>query len=396
MKSLLSKALFRVRKKRVVRNALGNERSQGAPRALVYYKTDPLFSSDLRNSYRHTNDNEVLEIVRLLRKLGFNVDLVDREAAWSEVAPLLNEKYAIYFANAAGNSARLHTAINHKIDALCRIYYAAGPEPEYSNELVHKRHNEFDARTGKTSVRRRILRDANYEQRLHGMDAIFYVGNEFSASTFRRVSTIPLFRVFPSTSPAIYLDLESIKSKSSSSFLYLGGNGLICKGLDLVLEAFDGLTDLSLDVCGPGPNSESDFWNYYQPLLQRNPQIRFHGFVDVTGSHFREISSHAAYNVFPSCSEGCATSVVTAMRRGVIPVITRESGVDIGEFGFQIEDISVNAIRNLAIQLARLPREQLTQRVIATYLDSNRYSMDGFRSSMTAAFLQTLSQKKLI
>ena len=84
------------------------------------------------------------------------------------------------------------------------------------------------------------------------------------------------------------------------------------------------------------------------------------------------------------------------MRRGVIPVITRESGVDIGEFGFQIEDISVNAIRNLAIQLARLPREQLTQRVIATYLDSNRYSMDGFRSSMTAAFLQTLSQKKLI
>ena len=376
-----------------MRNALGSQ-GKDAPRALVYYKTDPLFSSVLRNSYRHTNDNEIIETTRLLHQLGFSIDLVDREAAWPEVASLFKNEYAIYFSNAAGNSAPLHSAINRKVTAACRIYYAAGPEPEFSNELVHARHDAFDARTGQASIRRRILREANYQERLERIDAIFYVGNEFVASSFDKVCSIPKHRIYPSTSPALFLDLPSIRNKSPKSFLYLGGHGLICKGLDLVLEAFDGLSDLTLDICAP--STEYDFWSYYQPLLSRNPQIKFHGFVDITGALFREITSHTAFNIFPSSSEGCATSVVTAMRRGVVPVVTRESGIDLEDFGFAITDCSVAGIRQLAIALGDMPRDQLTNRILSTYRGSNHYTIDGFRNSMTNAFIRTLSSKRLI
>lgn len=396
LNSLISKAIFRLRKKKVVVNAL---RSEGAPevpvgRVFLYYKTDPLFSKKLRDSYRHTNNSEILEIIRTFNQLGFCVDVIDRDASWDDIKPLLVQEYSVYFANAAGNSAPLHAHISKEIDAKCRVYYAAGPEPGYSNELVHRRHDEFDERTGCICVRRRVLKDANFQERLSNIDAIFYIGNEFSASTFRRVVPIPSFPIVPSTSSLLSMDMYDLQKKSAKSFLYLGGNGLICKGLDLVLEAFDGLHDLTLDVCAP--SDEADFWKYYRPLLKRNPQIRFHGFVDVTGKLFREITARTAFNVFPSCSEGCATSVVTAMRRGVIPVVTHEVGVDVDSFGYELNDATVNGIRNVVVDLSGLPQKELKRRVVAAYLESGRYSIEGFRNSLSHAVLNTLIVKGLL
>lgn len=396
MNSLISKAIFRIRKKKVVINALSGEGAPKNPvgRIFLYYKTDPLFSKRLRDSYQHTNNSEIIEIIRIFNRLGFCVDVIDREATWDDIKPLLKWKYIVYFANAAGNSAPLHPELSKNINAKCRIYYAAGPEPGYSNELVHIRHAEFDERTGFTSIRRRILKDSNYQERLSNIDAIFYMGNDFCASSFRRVTSIPLFPISPSTSPSLTLDIPAIEEKRTKSFLYLGGNGLICKGLDLVLEAFDGLHDLTLDVCGP--SGEIDFWEYYRPLMARNPQIRFHGFVDVTGRLFREITSRTAFNVFPSCSEGCATSVVTAMRRGVIPVVTHEVGLDVGSFGYELNDATVDGIRNVVVNLSGLPQKELKRRVLDTYLASGRYSIEGFRNSLSQALLKTLFMKELI
>lgn len=394
--SMISRALFRLRKKNVVTDALRYDgcANDAVGRVFLYYKTDPLFSKKLRTSYRHTNDSEIVEIIRIFHQFGFIVDVVDRESPWDDIKPLLKNAYTVYFANAAGNSAPLHVDISREINAQCKIYYAAGPEPGYSNELVHKRHANFDERTGTTCVRRRILRDSNFDARLFGMDAIFYMGNEFSESTFRRVSSIPMFRLLPSTSPLLAMDLAILKRKSSMSFLYLGGNGLICKGLDLVLEAFDGLSHLTLDVCGP--DGETDFWEYYRPLMERNPQITFHGFVDVTGPVFKSITSRAAFNIFPSSSEGCATSVVTAMRRGVIPVVTPESGVEVGDFGYELEKATVEGVRDVILNLCEMPQSEMRRRILDTYLESSRYSMDGFKDSMSRAILRTLSMKGLV
>ncbi len=393
---LISKVLFCLRKRHVVTNALRDDSKlrKTSGRVLLYYKTDPLFSEKLRASWSHTNNSEIIEIIRIFHQLGFIVDVVDREASWRDVKPLLKNPYAIYLANAAGNSAPLHVDINREIDAQCRIYYASGPEPGCSNELVNRRHAEFDERTGTICIRRRVLRDLNFDARLLGVDAIFYIGNEFAASTFRRVSSVPMFRLLPSTSPLIETDLDMLRMKSGKSFLYFGGNGLICKGLDLVLEAFDGLSHLTLDICGPA--GETDFWGYYRPLMARNPQIKFHGFVDVTGPTFKSITSHTAFNIFPSCSEGCATSVVTAMRRGVIPVVTPESGVDVGEFGCELKNTTVEGVRDVVMKLSEMSQADLKRRILDTYLDSIRYSMEGFKGSMLRALLNTLSMKGLV
>jgi len=355
-------------------------------RAFVYFKTDPYFSRRLRDAYVHTNNAEIVSMVEVLNRLGFSVDLVDRDAKWPEIKPLLTREYDIYLANAAGNSAPFHTEISARIKARNRIFFGAGPEPDVSNHLNEARHAEFDRRTSRRCIRRRLVAGERLADRFLRMDAIFYVGNDFSAETYA-CHKLPLFRIYPSTSPALRFDLSAMESKRSNHFLYFGGNGLICKGLDLVLEAFDGLEGVALDVCGPA--SELDFWQYCKPLLARNPHISFHGFVQVGGEKFKRITASAAFQVFAGSAEGCATSVVTCMRRGVIPITTRETGVDVGNYGINIDTPSVDAIRSLVLRLKNTPREEMQRRVVDTYLASMEYTPERFVRSFEAALLKT-------
>lgn len=359
-------------------------------RALVYFKTDPLFSRRLRDTYVHTNNAEIMAIIDIFNRLGFVVDLVDRDASWSEIEPLLTTEYDVYLANAAGNSAPLHDRINTAISARHRIFFAAGPEPQASNLLVEARHVDFDRRTGSNCVRRRLVEGDELARRFKRMDAVFYVGNRFSEETYVRHG-LPSFRIYPSTSPQICFDGKAIEEKQSHHFLYFGGNGLICKGLDLVLEAFDGLEGVTLDVCGPP--TETDFWLHYRPLLARNPHIRYHGFVQAGGKVFSEITATAAFQIFPGSAEGCATSVVTCMRRGVIPVTTRETGVDEGEYGIVIEDPSVPAIRGLVARLREMAGAEVRRRAVDTYLASMDFTPERFARSFEAALLKTLQLK---
>ena len=143
-------------KKNVVAG-MGGGHPKCSRRALVYFKTDPVFSRRLRDAYVHTNNAEIITMVGVLNRLGFSVDLLDRDADWSEIAPLMVHDYDVYLANTAGNSAPLHTEINARIKARYRIFFAAGPEPEISNRLVEARHAEFDLRHGTKCVRRRLV-----------------------------------------------------------------------------------------------------------------------------------------------------------------------------------------------------------------------------------------------
>lgn len=382
---ILIKIPIRLFKKNVILG-LGGGRRECVKRAFIYFKTDPFFSTRLCKSFAHTNNAEIVDIVKVFNRLGFVVDLVDRDAGWHEIEALLVNQYDIYLANAAGNSSPLHLEINARINADFRILFAAGPEPDAANRLVEARHNEFDRRSGKISRRRRLIEGGELTRRFERMDAIFFVGNRFSQETYAR-HCLPAFRIYPSTSPKVHFDAVDLDIKRSTNFMYFGGNGLICKGLDLVLEAFDGLKGVKLDICGP--DGEIDFWMHYKPLLARNPHIRFHGFVHVGSEKFSAITEAAAFQVFPGSSEGCATSVVTCMRRGVIPVTTYETGVDMGEFGILIDDVDVESIRALIIQLKDIDAVDMRRRVVDTYLASMEYTPERFVHSFETALLKT-------
>lgn len=184
------------------------------------------------------------------------------------------------------------------------------------------------------------------------------LGNAFTRETYAFAGK-PLFRI-PISTPALFPDPRDRDfGTARNAFVWLGSGGLVHKGLDLVLEAFAGLPDHRLVVCGP-VRREPDFERCYFRELYRTPNIETLGWVDVAGPRFRELAHRSLGVVYPSCSEGGGGSVVTCMHAGLVPVVTREASVDVDDaYGTLLPEATVPAIREAVRELSSRPPSEL-------------------------------------
>lgn len=365
-------------------------------RALLYYKTDSFYSSYLAEKSVHTNDAEILYMINELDKMGFIVDLADRQAKKEQLSDLKKFEYDVVISNCAGNSSPYHHLLADELKYKSLIAYAMGPDPKLSVEKVKARHADFQKRSGVEPVVRRLVNgeESEWDSRFSKSTGIIVNGDTFSADSYKRHNR-PIYYVPSTISEHLKVDESELNNKSKKTFLYFGGSGLICKGLDIVLDAFDGLTDLKLHVCGPP--TEQDFWEYYGPVLARNPQIEYHGFVDVAGPHFKKIALESSFNIFPTAAEGCATSVLTTMKAGVIPVVNYEAGVRIGNFGIEISEAQMQPeeLRKLVLQLSEMEDVEIAKRVKETYKASFEYNKDTFVDCFRKAIDQIMEGQEV-
>ena len=193
-------------------------------------------------------------------------------------------------------------------------------------------------------------------------DCAVVLGNEFTINTYRYANK-PIFRV-PISAPFAYpwpeqKDFEACRRH----FLWFGSHGFVHKGLDLVLDAFVEMPDYHLTVCGPiGQDIEKDFEKAFHKALYETSNIRTLGWVDIGRPEFTQIADGCVGLIYPSCSEGQSGGVVTCMHAGLIPILSYESGVDVDEFGFLLEDGSVEKIRDSIRMVASLSAQALKER----------------------------------
>ena len=381
----LTRLPIRFFKKNIISN-INLVNSKTNKKVFLYYKTDPLFSKRLIQSRVHTNNYEIILMIKVLNNLGYSVDLVDREATISEIEKLFQNKYDLYIANAAGNSAKYHNQILDKIDAKFKVFYAAGPEPFESNKLVLNRHRNFDKRSGTKSIPRRIVAGKSFQDRFKDIDAIFYIGNDFSKKTYSKYK-IPSFRMYPAIKSEYLSNNDNCFQNKNKNFLYFGGNGLICKGLDLIIEAFDGLNNVHLDICGP--IDESDFWNYYKDTLDRNKNIKFHGFVKPSSKLFRSIIKKCAFNIFPGSAEGSATSVLVCMSFGLMTITTYETGIDFGPHVLKIKSTKIKDLKKLIIDATNMSATKYNQMHIERKKALLLYTKENYKKNFKDAIIKT-------
>jgi hypothetical protein len=194
---------------------------------------------------------------------------------------------------------------------------------------------------------------------LQHADSAIVHGSDWTLETYR-YARIPLHRV-PTVSLGEHASPESRDFQACRrQFLWLGGRGLAHQGLDRVLEAFAGTEALGLTVCGRLAE-EPDFTAAYARELRGVPGITTAGWIDVTGRRFAEIARRSVALVFPSCAEGQSGEAVAAMAAGVIPIVSRESGVDVGDAGVVLDDCSVETIVETVRRIAGLPAERLRE-----------------------------------
>jgi glycosyltransferase involved in cell wall biosynthesis len=320
-------------------------------RVLLSYMVDGFLldpASVPRNNpaYWHTNAAETREMARTFLDLGFAVDVI----SWMNRLYKPRGQYDV-LVDPRHNMERLANQVGPRC---LKLMHLDSSHLLSLSSAELRRLVELQQRRGVTLQPRRI-EPPNLG--LEHADCATVLGNATTMATFRYANK-PLYPVpLPANSKYPWPEARYWKS-AARTFIWLGSAGLVHKGLDLVLEAFAGMPQFQLLVCGP-IDGEPDFVEAYRKELYQTPNIQTVGWVDTGSREFQELTSRAIGIVYPSCSEGQAGAVVTAMHGGLVPIISRFSGVDVDGFGRYLETCTIPEIRHTIERIAELPEDDL-------------------------------------
>lgn len=351
-------------------------RKGGKKKALISYIKRPFKS---HSTLTHCNVIEAIVVADVLHNLGWEVCVADyrarKELQLSTFSLVIG--FGFPFAQSFAD-----TSFTGK-----RIMYLPGANPNYSNAAEAARAKQLCERTG---VLLKPRREA-YSPWMFGAinaDAIFVLGNEWTVSTYSSEINKNIFKIpVPFIGNFSDHEYDSRDWKSvGNRFVWFAGSGALHKGLDLVLDAIAlSKNSFHLDVCGPISN-EKDFIDLYSHMLFRQNNIKFHGFVDVASEAMHRVMEQSAFVVFPSCSEGGGSSVLTCMAAGLIPIVTRESSIYVGDFGITIENVTPEGVLSALMLAAELPIEEKIRRSqeARSYV-FNQHSIEIFKTVFSRA-----------
>lgn len=317
-------------------------------RVLLSYIVDPFcLPADAEPSYDHTHDWECREMARAWLEAGFAVDAIH----WT------NDRFEPEGAYDVLIDPRLNLErLAPRLEPGClAVLHAETAHHSFHNAAQRRRLQALRERRGIELPPERMIEE---NRAVEHADAIVVLGNDFTAGTYA-FGAKPMLRV-PLSNPYLYpFPEEKDFDAARRRFLWFGSGGLVHKGLDLVLEAFAGMSELHLTVCGPIAR-EPEFERAYWRELYGTPNVTTLGWVDVAGPAFRELARTRLATVYPSCSEGGGGSVITCMHAGLVPVVTPEASVDVApERGVVLEEASVEGVRRAVRDLAARPAAEL-------------------------------------
>lgn len=359
------------------RKLLSNvNKSSHSKKVLVSYITSP-FLHDLQN---HTNVLEGRVIAKIFDKIGYSVDVINYDS--SRIIDY--SKYSVIF----GFGEPFESSFASQAQ-LVRIYYATGAHVVHQNLAEINRVIDVNKKRHTSLLPSRVV-PWNWSLSVSLSDALIVIGNTWTLSTYKKYSDAPMYSINATalTNNSLSRVIED-KERKKRSFLWFGSRGSIHKGLDLCVELFKMRPDLVLHICGP---KEDDFFEIFNCELE-SENIHFHGFVDVKSEKFVEIVSKCSFSVLPTCSEGQATSLLTTMGRGLIPISTIYSGVDVDKHGYLIERLSTSSLEESINNAISLTQDEITEKAkeINNYINQC-HSIPAFEDKLDFILRDILSE----
>ncbi len=359
-------------------------------KAALYYKTEPFYVNV--ENYTHTNNWEILQSIKILNSKGFSVDLIDRGCSnWKP-----NKAYDLFLGLGVGNSGRNFVKHATASKATKKVLLSMGPQPDVSNALVHKRYKMFHERTGHNAPPMRTVGEVtgnNFLKIIDTADYVFNIGEENTQSynSFLKYGK-PVVNFYPSISPFVSYHPQYLQTRDMNSFLCFAGNGFICKGVDLVVEAFLKDPGKQLHICGP--KTEASFFQYYGQKINEAPNIHYHGFITPGGERFNALASTCSYVVFHSAAEGCCTSVATAIKAGLVPIVNKWTGINIKDEGIVLSEEGdlISNISQAITHASNISPESYAKIVEKIVAKSEIFSQASFTKSYSNAIDIVLSE----
>jgi len=365
--------------------------------ALLSYIVEPFLlqdEADISNAHHH--DWLSWQIGQTFSSFGYDVDVIH----------YLDDKFVPkkpydFFVGARTNFQRLSELLPPQC---IKIVHLDTAHWLFNNSAAYKRHLELQQRRGVTLNSFKMI-EANWA--LEYADyATTNWGNQFNVGTYQYAKK-PIFQI-PLPTCATYPKPQNKDfSASSNHYLWFGSEGLVHKGLDLVLEAFVQMPEYQLTVCGPirkkgqegncGPFWIDDrFEEVFHQELYESPNILTEGWVDIEGGAFQKAIDGCIGVIFPSCSEGGAASVITCMQAGLIPIVSYETNVEVADFGFTLPDCSVHEIKKAVQEVGSLPEKQLKARAFKTWqFCRTHHTRDKFAENYRRVIEQIMTERNV-
>lgn len=347
-------------------NLIGSD-SKTWKRALLSYISHAFSISryDFR-IYHHINVWHAQEIVKVLNRLGYLVDVVDYQDANIK----LKREYDLFI----GNGGNYFTSICRYLPQdVPKIYLATTSYWKFHNEQENQRSVEFFNRHGKKTRSNRYLPPVE-EENLNVATGIIGLGNSFTKNTYKNFERKKFIN-----GNALYDDFYNWCNKDfelgRKNFLFFSGRGNVHKGLDLILEAFSEL-DSNIWII---TKLENDMLSIYSKLIRNAKNIHIIGWIPPRTKKYYDIIARCNYSILPSCSEGQSQSILECMWQGLIPIVSPECGLDVENFGYEIQPCTINNIRELVTKLSTLPQDVYERKSkLARIAAINKYSEKTF------------------
>ena len=352
-------SLFFGKKKTAVVRLLPKGASQGT--VVLSYLTWPFIDGwDSPKARGHTNAFEVVAIAETYQEFGYTVEIIDHD----------NEDYV------PPRDCRIAIDLHGQLErwspflpkGCLRILHATGAHWLLANQSELSRLASIRDRKGVVLDPRR---QSAPSRSVALADHIVVVGNEYTMKSFAFAGK-PITRVPISSAYEFLLTEKKDFACAKKKFLWIGSYGMAHKGLDLVLDAFAQMPELSLTVCGR-PEKEDDFFSLYEKELLQTPNIVFQGWVDMTSAEFMEIAKNHAAIIYPSSSEGGGGAVIHCMHAGMVPLCTEEASIDLNDFGMLISQGTVEAVMQVARSFSVLSEEEVARRSASSVAHVRRH-----------------------
>lgn len=346
-------------------------------RALVSYLKDSALweEGDLRFQ-GHSNNWESREIVHVFLKLGYIVDVID--CLYN--GPLPETNYDVIF-DIYINLQRMAPFNSRAV----KLLHLTGAYFKYSNAAELKRVSDLETRKNGLYTPKRLVANTELNERsLKLSHKISLIGNTHTLHTYPDEYHHKISLVSVSGSQLNFLKSVRDYISDKKEFLWLFGGGVVHKGLDLLLEVFSKNRNLVLNIVGDIRN-EKDFIQLYQHELTKLPNIKAHGYLNLSDRKFIEITNTSFCFIAPSCSEGMSPAVATCLQIGLYPIISRDTGVTLPEdAGTYLESCSIEEIESAIFGLLKMKdRDIISQIERCQAMALKTFNRDQFTSNIT-------------
>ena len=309
---------------------------------LISYINAPFLNKKLTT---HSNQQEALIIARIFDELEFNVDIINFQCNRN----LNLKKYDIIFGFGDIFEKSFYDG-NFKGK---RIFYATGAEQDFQVNSEIRRVKEFNKRH-KSNLLPKRLPPSYWPLSYSFSDVIILIGNDWTKKTWEKIYDGIILKQVGSN--IFFEDFDKYKTKDKE-FVFIGSSGAIHKGLDLCIETFRELpSNFILNIFA---HYEEDFLSVYKELPEN---IKFHGFKDINSKEFKKILGKCSFILAPTCSEGQMTSLILGIGNGLLPLATKESGVDLPE-EFILKNLESSYLKNTILEIYNLNDEEYEKNI---------------------------------